>query len=190
MAAPHDSPQAAANPALSSHFGRVSADVSEGGVNTRPGNDSAGHGDRQLNNSQESIVSNLSFMSKPPGLFPSSSNVSTATVQTVDTDLTSASQEQPNSLAQKAIDAQLQRPHTPGLTNGCKDGSSEHVSSASTSPMSLDTPYTTKGTKRTASGAIKSAISAPIHDSISSSVNKSPKELAQVCNLPIFSCLP
>jgi hypothetical protein len=134
-------------------------------------------------------------------LFPSSSNVSTATVQTVDTDLNSAtSPQQLNSLAKKAIhhqEAQSQRPHTPGLTNGSKDGGSEQISSSSTSPMSVDTPYLNKGSKRTASGAIKSSMSiqnavgaAVANEAIASPVGKSPKEMAQVRHSPSASHNP
>lgn len=192
-AAPAEAPLNSSHPDPASSYERASA--AAGGVISRPANYPASQDDRQLHNSQESILSASSFSSKPAGLFPSSSNVSTATVQTVDTDLTAAtSPEQFNSLAKKTIELQQeqsQRPHTPGLTDGSKDGGSEQISTASTSPISVDTPYLNKGSKRTASGAIKSSMSIQTavgatgaNESAVSPVGKSPKEMAQVCISP------
>jgi len=189
--APNSSSPAPSNPASLSHERRASATVSAGGVNSRPADVPACQNDRQFHDSQESIISNSSFSSKPLGLF-SSSNVSTATVQTVDSDLTSpTSPEKLHGIAKEAIDfqlPQLPRPHTPGLSNGSKEAGSEQVSSASTSPMSVEAPRLNKGSKRTASGAIKSAMSIqtavginPVMDGMNSPFGRSPKDLAQVC---------
>jgi hypothetical protein len=85
------------------------------------------------------------------------------------------SPERLNSSSKQAIEArraQTQRPHTPSIGN-----SSEQVSSTPTSPMSIDTPYMNKGSKRTASGAIKSSVN------VSNQGAASPREIAQV-NIP------
>ena len=174
--------QATTYPASSlSHIARAATTVAGGGVNSRP----ASQHDPPIQNSQGSTVSTSSFTGKPPDLFPSSSNVSTITVQSTDTDLASpTSPERLDSISKQAIDVrrmQTQRPHTPGVGN---DTGSEQMSSTSTSPMSNNTSYLNKGTKRTASGTIKSVVNMQSGTETASSKGAaSPKEIAQV-NIP------
>ena len=178
------SSQATTYPASSSsHTERAATTVAGDGVNSRP----PSQHDPSLLNSQVSTISTSSL----PGLLL---RISTATVQSNDTDLASpTSPERLNSISKQAIEArrvQIQRPHTPGVGNSSKDTSSEQVSSTSTSPMSVDTPHLNKGSKRTASGAIKSSVKVQsTTETASNQGAASPREIAQVSiplSFPLF----
>jgi hypothetical protein len=96
-----------------------------------------------------------------PRLQTSSSNVSTSTILTADSASTSPiSTNGAVTLQRQLLEAQqksqqMQRPATPSMANGA---TGENTSSASTSPMSIDTSHLNKGAKRTASGQVKSTL--------------------------------
>ncbi|KAF2837266.1 hypothetical protein M501DRAFT_995838 [Patellaria atrata CBS 101060] len=136
-------------------------------------------------NSQESYISTSSSNSSIPQLFPSSSNIST--VSAPDTELASPSsvsmpssqsqQEKASPKSQKFFNEDRggqARPLTPRIDTEMKDG--VDVADVNPSPMVVDTPVLAQGSKRTASGAIKSsvlnpfptALSAPRHSRIGS----------------------
>ena len=123
---------------------------------------------QQLSNSQESYVS-ASSTAAAPRLQSSSSNVSNASVpETVLTSPTTSefSQQQlpspqESQLTEKPVDNERPRPprpEAPGIDVTTAGTKRDSVNSSQTSPMAVDAPGLTHGSKRTASGLIKSAI--------------------------------
>jgi len=106
-------------------------------------------------NSQDTHISSSSKASAVSQLASDSSSLSNASFDTSSTSPISLKAPLVQNSSYLPTPLQIARPTTPEVRNALRDGSSEVVSSDSTSPMSMDSQQLKQGSKRTASGAVK-----------------------------------
>jgi hypothetical protein len=118
---------------------------------------------RDLPDSQDSYVSNASAAFAAPALMSSSSNISTSTA--ADTDFTSSTsshapltQPRPAEKIAPASPTQARaQQHVQAFAPRIDTTLAQRTGDTAASPMSLESPGLTQGSKRTASGVIKTA---------------------------------
>ena len=151
--------------------------------------------------SQESFVSASSSTFAVPRLLSSSSNISNSTG--ADTEFPSPTSSNGPSSQSQTFDSsqpippspnqtrpQHSRPTAPMIDTDLRDGGGSGSGGTATSPMSVDTPLLTQGSKRTASGTVKTTISGvmenpmrapPGRHSRNTSVDSNASRIGEVC---------
>ncbi|OCL05861.1 hypothetical protein AOQ84DRAFT_344143 [Glonium stellatum] len=151
--------------------------------------------------SQESFVSASSSTFTAPRLLLSPSNISNSTA--ADTEFTSPTSSNGPSSQSKVFNSsqpipptpnqtrrQHSRPAAPVVDTDLRNGSGNGSGGTATSPMSVDTPLLTQGSKRTASGTVKTTMSGildspmrapPSRHSRNTSIDSNMSRIGEVC---------